>query len=231
MALPGTPVRQLFKQHRVHSPLHEMDGLDDDVGARGSGTEGSGASTGENTTSAITGAAHGLQQHHEQGGDSLTFSSMARLLEQHLAPIRQDISAIKLHGVSRDDLDGALQPIMQDMEAISQRVEVLEAKSAQYTPRSDGTEITQGSLQNRLAELETMMKNLSTASGKTDAATAVFGGLDGLSSLEEAEKFIKAELRKAKVSPPVDIFIKGDTFSGLVFGKMANPDDLQTVVH
>eukprot|EP00959_Pyramimonas_sp_CCMP1952_P454973 9470815-Pyramimonas_sp.AAC.1 len=26
---PGTPVQQLFKQHRIHSPLQDMDGLDD----------------------------------------------------------------------------------------------------------------------------------------------------------------------------------------------------------
>ena len=26
---PGTPVQQLFKQHQIHSPLQEMDGLDD----------------------------------------------------------------------------------------------------------------------------------------------------------------------------------------------------------
>ena len=25
---PGTPVQQLFKQHQIHSPLQEMDGLD-----------------------------------------------------------------------------------------------------------------------------------------------------------------------------------------------------------
>lgn len=59
---------------------------------------------------------------------------------------------------------------------------------------------------------------------------AVFGGLDGLQTLEEAEAWIKQQVSAMKAPMPIDVYIKGDEYKGIVFTKFSAPDTATTAV-
>ena len=59
----------------------------------------------------------------------------------------------------------------------------------------------------------------------TSANTSVvLGGLDDLKDLEEVEAWIKQQLAASAVPAPIDVYIKGDEFSGIAFAKFASSE-------
>eukprot|EP00959_Pyramimonas_sp_CCMP1952_P466624 9490272-Pyramimonas_sp.AAC.1 len=61
-------------------------------------------------------------------------SAFREILKEQLDPIRQDINAIKTHGVSRADLDAKGAPISSAIDDITTRLEILESRDASRAP-------------------------------------------------------------------------------------------------
>ena len=120
---PGTPVKQLFKQHRIHSPLHEIDGHDDARNA-----DSSGAPSGRQVQVAADLTAVAPVGIGDLSNEPLTAGVLERILNSQLAPIRKEIMAIKTHGVSQEDLNNAFGPLKNDFDDLTKRIGLLKSQ-------------------------------------------------------------------------------------------------------
>ena len=69
------------------------------------------------------------------------------------------------------------------------------------------------------------------ATGVTKSETvAVVGGLDGLSNLEEAQKWLQEEIARLKVPVPIDVWITSGEFKGVLKARFSGPDAATTAI-
>ena len=86
-------------------------------------------------------------------------------------------------------------------------------------------------LKTKVAEIAKVVEEMKAKPpSRSTNCIAIIGGLDGLASLEESEKWLMTELASSKALVPLDVFIKGDTFKGIVFAKFASPTDMETAL-
>ena len=84
---------------------------------------------------------------------------------------------------------------------------------------------SQGLLAEKVKCIEEDIAKMKIGKGTVASSiVAVVGGLGELGSLEEADQWMKAQLVSIKAPLYLDMFIKGDTFKGVVFGKFSGPE-------
>ena len=121
--LAGTPVRQLFKHHRVHSPLHEMDGLDDGPPQVASiSTPLQVPDTPPNARSGSASQPPGLQE-------------IAALLRQEVNPLRQAITHLesKISGICTA-IEARLVQVEARLDQIESIYQLMQAAVAPAPP-------------------------------------------------------------------------------------------------
>eukprot|EP00959_Pyramimonas_sp_CCMP1952_P234760 4905100-Pyramimonas_sp.AAC.1 len=60
--------------------------------------------------------------------EGITMEPMTQMFKQHLRPIQADIEAIKAHGISRQDIQSAVNPVNGAVRVLSARVVALEQR-------------------------------------------------------------------------------------------------------
>ncbi len=63
-----------------------------------------------------------------------------------------------------------------------------------------------------------------TKAALVTTAVAAMGGLKDAGTLEEAENWYREQLGNSKAPSPVEIYIKGTIFKGLIFARYASPE-------
>ena len=78
---------------------------------------------------------------------------------------------------------------------------------------------------------ETLCSELRHSRGDTtsEAATAVFGGLDEM-SFQAAEEWIERKMKECNLPETRELYHKGDMFNGIIFAKYSNIEDMRQVV-
>ena len=190
-------------------------------------------------------AQHHLSQARLRAADShpLTADDFRNILNEQLNPIRDDIHAIKTHGVSQADLKSTIAPINAAIEDITARLESLEARDSRApTPgptsaRTASEASVDTIMQTKLQELEREVQLLKHHGGPRASAdvhnkrsvTAVFGNLDGFDMFNTAAAWLKDQLATLSGPTPQNLYIKGDT-NHILYAEFGNTLDRDTAV-
>eukprot|EP00959_Pyramimonas_sp_CCMP1952_P071744 1498658-Pyramimonas_sp.AAC.1 len=153
----------------------------------------------------------------------ISMPAVEGMSKQHLKPIHRDVEAIREHGISRGELQEALDPTNHDMQQRSDRIEVLEqsgTRSPSIAPPStrSGAVIT-SQIEGELLELERQFTE-PTTNQERECNAVVIGG---------AVQFLQDHIRRRKAPEQFDIFVKGD-LNSTVFAKFASVTARDTLV-
>ena len=131
-------------------------------------------------------------------------------VQEELKPMKEDIARVK-----------------ESVSAIEDRVgraeaDIKEIKGVQQAERVDEK------FETRMKDLE---DKLSDSARKVieDTSTVLFGGLQSL-SFDDAEAWIKEQIKDRKLEDPEIVYYKGDKFAGLAFAKFASSTAAENVI-
>ena len=106
----------------------------------------------------------------------------------------------------------AVDPVKAELQELKSRVEVLEVAPGE-TPTLSG-------LDNRVEQLEGMVKSMIMSRGSGNSTTGVVGGMETAPSADAAKSWLTETLRKASISNVIDIYDKtvaDSVFNGMLF--------------
>ncbi|CAE8688875.1 unnamed protein product [Polarella glacialis] len=223
-AAPGTPVGNLIKRGRMRSPMHEMDGLQQEQ-------EQGNLDDGEELIAPLPIP----QPLFDTQQEPVTMQGIAALFKREIAPVSSSVSSlrddfIKMQISIREDMQAIgirLATIEQHMDLANFRIDKLEhlvdnmpALSAQVDPafrqQVNAMQVQLDSLQ----KVDGLRQgNLTHHDAGQRACTAVLGGLAGLTSQQDAEAWLIDKLASLSGPMLVNTYIKSEEFRGILFAK------------
>ena len=148
-------------------------------------------------------------------------------------------------GPVKEDLQGLNAKLTEFSTKTSKDIDELKSEVAQTDNKAEDAlaiaKVAQSSVDTLRADMEKMSvdvkeirqgirSNSHNADSGQTSISAVIGGLSDLESLQAAEEWLKVEFTKLKAPMPLDVYIKGDTFNGIVFAKFPGPKALDNVI-
>ncbi|CAK0878910.1 unnamed protein product, partial [Prorocentrum cordatum] len=151
---------------------------------------------------------------------NITMSAIEGMFKQYLQPLQQDVAAIKLHGISRDELQQALEPVQAEMNKLTERVDFLE-RSGSRSPSA-----TSGAAPSITSHIEQKIFNLEKQFSELTAGRDRECNAD----MDTAMDFLKGQFVRTRVPEHIDIFTKG-AVNSIVFVKFGSADKCDKFVN
>ena len=136
----------------------------------------------------------------------VTMDAIGKLLRSEMEPMKQSMANLESNlGNLRQTVDVRLKKFEARMDMAELRVSKLESNC------DDSTEKLTEQLHDLERQLEALKVGASGKEGKVDerGCTAVIGGLQGLSSLEEASTWVQDKLWSLWAPCPAEVFLQG----------------------
>ena len=153
------------------------------------------------------------------------------------AAFKNDLKMDLLAGV-RDVVHTELQCVKQEVSGLRGKVVDVEntackalqiAEEAKSIAADKTKVITKDEVQSLVKDsMQSELKQM--GGGVRNSTTAVFGGLGKESTLDEAEKWIRNEMTRSGIHPPVDVYMKGDEFAGLMFARFPTNEAMTAAI-
>ena len=184
-----------------------------------------------------------MRTNERQSEPSVTLSAIKGLLQESLNPLHASVKEMKR------DLSDFKVEVMEDISQVKSRVGKVEdnMKMANIRMKDLEGKVDQAAapranpdLEKKVQEMKDIEKSMKSMLSQSAAAplpgasaqdvTAVIGGLSGLSTLEEAEAWVRKQLGEWKLSAPLRIYKKDDDFKGLAFARFSNHEAMSATV-
>ena len=109
-----------------------------------------------------------FEENLNEADGPLTTKSLKAILQMHLKPIRDDIEAIKKHGISKGELEKTMKPLESKVDDLTEKVHTLESS---MTTDIEDIQIRMTNMENELKDkmeyLEKRFGNVSTGTPRS----------------------------------------------------------------
>ena len=171
--------------------------------------------------------------------EAVTMDGIATLLQQQLGPITANINAlnagVQMLDAKYGDLRSAVENRLKDMEA---RMDVTQAQVAKmdellqhlHEENSKVEGLIKSQVESALRDMKPGMKTQDPNKNVDKRSlTAVIGNLEGLSSLAQAQTWLKDKLSVLHGPSPIQVYGKG-VYQGMVFAEFKDQFDRDLAV-
>ena len=168
-----------------------------------------------------------IEDEEEDADDDEDVKGMFKTMLKMMKQVKRDVKDVK------KDVGSATTLAQQAKRTAEAAQSSAEATKKEVQELRDSA-ITKHELPGLVKQIIQESRPLETGStshspGKAATDTAVFKGFAG--ELDQAEEWITKQLRERQLPEPEEMYIKGDTFKGMVFARFRNPGDMMKVVN
>ena len=156
------------------------------------------------------------------------------MLSQELSPLKSAVDGLQAELANLSvSVEARLAAVEARVDTTQVRIEKLEVWVAE-AKQQPGEAVTSpeviAKLQGMQKQIDELVRGRPAADAEQNACTAVVGGLAGFGTISEASAWLNDKLTALTAPIPVDTYIKGGTFNGLLFAKFRNKLDRDAAV-